>query len=207
MYFHTGGNSRYQYHNDEKESTVWGHASGNVLSILSSTSSLSLLLLDCDLSSVCIHLWLTCLNPITRVSTITHNGQYVVTTWLFLFFSENDLKGKIQRLRSSYTRELRKEKASSKSGSSADAVYCTKWKYFKSLHFLRPHVTLREGFSNMVRTYQFVLTTPSPNPHQQLQSCTFFPQTAWVHTTLVVLMHVATFFGTQWESENTWETE
>ena len=53
---------------------------------------------------------------------------------LALLLLENDVKTKIQSLRTYYSKELTKEKfGRNKSGSGASDVYMSKWPHFKSL--------------------------------------------------------------------------
>ena len=64
-------------------------------------------------------------------------------------YSENEVKAKINILRTYYSKELAKEKNSKKSGASGD-IYESKWPHFKSLSFIRDTVKPRNTTSTLV---------------------------------------------------------
>ncbi|GFO05887.1 hypothetical protein PoB_003239200 [Plakobranchus ocellatus] len=59
------------------------------------------------------------------------------------------LKRKIKNLRSTFAKELRNIAKSQKSGASADDIYEPSWKWFQHLDFLRTHIQVRAGESNL----------------------------------------------------------
>ena len=52
------------------------------------------------------------------------------------FFIEENIKAKINTLRNYYSKELKQQSQSQKSGVGRDDIYQSKWPYFQSLRFL-----------------------------------------------------------------------
>ena len=70
---------------------------------------------------------------------------------LFLLIPVDQLWTKLANLRSYYTKELKKENDSNKSGAGTDDVYKSSWSQFKTLDaFLRTQVVPRKSITNMV---------------------------------------------------------
>ena len=74
---------------------------------------------------------------------------YIISSRLF-FSSENEVKSKINTLRTYYSKELAKTKKSGKSGAGRDDVYESKWPHFKYLGFLRDTFKPRKTTSSLV---------------------------------------------------------
>ena len=64
-----------------------------------------------------------------------------------------DVKGKINTLRSYYSKELKKQSQSQKSGAGRDDIYQSKWPYFQSLRFLQDTVKSRPTLSTIVSSF------------------------------------------------------
>ena len=70
---------------------------------------------------------------------------------LFLLIPVDQLWTKLANLRSYYTKELKKENDSNKSGAGTDDVYKSSRSHFKTLDaFLRTQVVPRKSITNMV---------------------------------------------------------
>jgi len=54
--------------------------------------------------------------------------------------AEDEISKKLRYLRSNFGDEVKKTDAMLKSGSGADDVYCSRWKFFSSLQFLKKHI-------------------------------------------------------------------
>ena len=65
-----------------------------------------------------------------------------------LFFLENEVKKKINTLRSYYSTEL--AKSNPKSGAGRDEIQESKWAHFNLLSFLRDTITPRKSISSLV---------------------------------------------------------
>ena len=67
------------------------------------------------------------------------------------FVGIEEVKKKIKNLRTVFTRELRKVEASKRSGAGVDDIYVPKFKFFKSMMFLQPHINGKDSKTNMAR--------------------------------------------------------
>ncbi|KAJ6215378.1 hypothetical protein RDWZM_009878 [Blomia tropicalis] len=85
------------------------------------------------------HLRNECFSKILNEFSLSGNSQW----------TEKTIKAKIRSLRTQFANEVKKEKKSLKSGSSADDIYKSKWKYFDSLSFLQDVVISDPTISNL----------------------------------------------------------
>ena len=85
------------------------------------------------------------------LATYTEWKAQSLLATLFIF-PENEVKTKINSLRTYYSKEVAKTKKSSKSGNGLNDAYESKWPYFNSLSFLRDTVVPRKLASNIVNT-------------------------------------------------------
>lgn len=68
----------------------------------------------------------------------------------FFEMTEQDVKAKINALRTYCSKELVKLKASKKSGAGTDETFISKWPHFNSLNFLRDTIKPRKTTSSLV---------------------------------------------------------